>query len=76
MTAIYILFKNVIYANFELDKKQESPMDRPLGGYGEGGKLRRGSSGVTKITRSKKIPVLCISQRVGYDKRNKNWKKP
>ena len=47
---------------------QGSPMDRPLGGgYREGGKLRGGSSGVTKNTRSKKSSFLCISQRVGYD---------
>ena len=43
-------------------------MDRPLGGgIGEGVNLGGGSSGVTKNTRSKKIPFLCISQRVGYD---------
>ena len=36
------------------------------GGIGEGVNLG-GSSGVTKNTRSKKIPFLCISQRVGYD---------
>ena len=47
---------------------QGSPMDRPLGGGGIGeGVNLGGSSGVTKNTKSKKIPFLCISQRVGYD---------
>ena len=40
------------------------------GGIGEGVNLG-GSSGVTKNTRSKKIPFLCISQRVGYDLQKK-----